>query len=68
MTKLLAFGADCLCVEHSYGTLLLMRRMLAQTLAAKIEQDGRDVRLAEEVAARVLSRNAVDLYRLDVRP
>jgi predicted TIM-barrel fold metal-dependent hydrolase len=65
MNKILAFGADCLCVEQTYGALLLTRRLLAQTLAEKIEHDGWSVRLAEEVAWRLLSQNAVDLYRLD---
>jgi len=66
MNKLLAFGADCLCVEQTYGALLLTRRLLAQTLSEKIGHDGWTVRLAEEVARRVLSQNAVDLYRLEV--
>jgi uncharacterized protein len=66
MNKILAFGADCLCVEQTYGALLLTRRLLAQTLTEKIEQDGWSVRLAEEVARRLLCQNAVDLYRLDM--
>jgi uncharacterized protein len=67
MNKILAFGADCLCIEQTYGALLLTRRLLAQTLAEKIEQEGWSMQLAEEVAKRLLSQNAVDLYRLDVR-
>jgi len=46
--------------------VLLTRRLLAQTLAGKIAHDGWSVSLAEEVAARLLSRNAIALYRLDV--
>jgi predicted TIM-barrel fold metal-dependent hydrolase len=68
MNKVLAFGADCCCVEQTYGALLLTRRLLAQTLAEKIAHDGWSAALAEEAAARLLSRNAIDLYRLDVKP
>ena len=67
MNKILAFGADCLCVEQTYGALLLTRRLLAQTLSEKIAHDGWTARLAEEVARRVLRQNAVDLYHLDVK-
>ena len=64
MTKLLAFSADCLHVEQTYGALVLTRRLLAQTLADKIEHADWDEELARSVAERLLSRNAVDLYRL----
>jgi uncharacterized protein len=67
MNKILAFGADCLCVEQTYGALLLTRRLLAQTLTEKIEHDRWNVQLAKEVAWRLLSQNAVDLYHLDVK-
>lgn len=63
--KLLAFSADCLHIEQTYGTLLLTRRLLAQTLAAKIEDDGWHEVLARSVAERLLSRNAAELYQLD---
>ena len=64
--KLLAFSADCLHIEQTYGTLLLTRRLLAQVLAEKIENDDWDEGLANSVAGRLLYRNAVDLYQLDV--
>ena len=63
--KLLAFSADCLHIEQTFGTLLLTRRLLAQTLAEKIENDDWDETLAKSVATRLLSRNAAELYRLD---
>ena len=64
--KLLAFSADCLHIEQTYGTLLLTRRLLAQMLAEKIENDDWDEALANSVAQRLMVRNAVDLYQLDV--
>jgi predicted TIM-barrel fold metal-dependent hydrolase len=64
MSKLTAFGADCLCVEQTYGALILTRRLLAQALAAKVLEDGWDEALALEAAERMLSRNARELYRL----
>jgi hypothetical protein len=62
--KLLAFSADCLHIEQTYGTLILTRRLLAQTLSEKIENDGWDEALARAVAGQLLSQNATDLYRL----
>jgi hypothetical protein len=62
----LARSSDCLCVEQTYGALLLTRRLLAQTLAEKIERDQWNQRLAEAVAVRPLNSNPIDLYRLDV--
>ena len=35
----LARSCDCLCVEQTYSALLLTRRLIAQTLAEKIERD-----------------------------
>lgn len=63
--KLLAFSADCLHIEQTYGTLLLTRRLLAQTLVKKIESDDWDEALAKSVAARLLHHNAAELYQLD---
>jgi uncharacterized protein len=70
LTKLLAFGADCQCVEQSYGALLLMRRLLAQTLAAKIERTGgmcgwprRSRRAAEPERGRPVSAGCAALKR-----
>jgi hypothetical protein len=64
-TKLLAFSADCLHIEQTFGALILTRRLLAQVLADKIE-DGWSTRLAESVAARLLHGSAAELYRLDL--
>ncbi len=66
-SKLLAFGADCLHVEQTYGALLLTRQLLAQTLAEKVADSGWDEPLALATAERLLSRNAIDLYRLEGR-
>ena len=63
--KLLAFSADCLHIEQTYGTLLLTRRLLAQMLAEKIETDDWDKTLAQSVVERLLYRNAAELYQLD---
>ena len=63
--KILAFSADCLHIEQTYGTLLLTRRLLAQTLAEKIENDGWDGSFATSIAQQLLSRNAVELYQLE---
>ena len=65
LNKIMAFGADCLHVEQTYGALLLTRRLLAQTLAEKVENADWDVALAESAAARLLDRNAAELYGLE---
>lgn len=62
--KILAFSADCLHIEQTYGALLLTRRLLAQTLAEKIEAEGWSEELAQAVAVRLLSQNATELYNL----
>jgi len=63
--KLLAFGADCLHIEQTYGALLLTRRLLAQTLVRKIENDAWAEGLAKGVTRQLLSRNAAELYQLE---
>jgi predicted TIM-barrel fold metal-dependent hydrolase len=63
--KLLAFSADCLHIEQTYGTLLLTRRLLAQMLAEKIEKDDWNETMAKSVVERLLYRNAAELYQLD---
>jgi hypothetical protein len=63
--KILAFSADCLHIEQTYGALLLTQQLLAQILAEKVNQDGWSGTLAQQVAARLLYRNAVELYQLD---
>ncbi len=60
--KILAFGADCLHIEQTYGALLLTRRLLAQTLAQKVERMDWDMAQAESVAEKLLSRNATELF------
>jgi predicted TIM-barrel fold metal-dependent hydrolase len=62
--KLLAFSADCLHIEQTFGALLLTRRLLAQTLAEKIDNEGWSQELAQAVAAGLMSENAVELYQL----
>ena len=64
MNKILAFGADCLHVEQTLGALILTRRLLTQAFVAKIVESGWSESLALECASRLLSRNAVELYRL----
>jgi predicted TIM-barrel fold metal-dependent hydrolase len=63
--KILAFSADCLHIEQTYGTLLLTKRLLAQTLTGKIENDDWTESLAKSAARRLLSCNAVELYQLE---
>jgi predicted TIM-barrel fold metal-dependent hydrolase len=64
MNKILAFGADCLHIEQTLGALILTYRLLTQALADKMAESGWSESLAVECAARLLSRNAVELYRL----
>ncbi|HKY55854.1 MAG TPA: amidohydrolase family protein [Anaerolineales bacterium] len=64
MNKILAFGADCLHIEQTLGALILTRRLLTQAFADKIVVSGWSESLALECATRLLSRNAVEPYRL----
>ncbi len=64
--KILAFSADCLHLEQTYGALLLTRRLLAQTLAEKIAVEGWSQTLAQAVAVRLMSQNAAELYHLNL--
>jgi predicted TIM-barrel fold metal-dependent hydrolase len=63
-SKILAFSADCLHVEQTYGALLLARRLLAQCLAEKADEAGWDLSLCLEVARWLMYSNAAELYRL----
>ena len=65
--KLLAFSADCLHIEQTYGALLLTRYLLSQMLVDKIDRDNWSEALAKVVAERLLYRNAQELYQLDVK-
>lgn len=62
--KLLAFSADCLHIEQTYGALLLTRQLLAQTLTDKIENENWPLKLAQAVAGNLLYQNPIELYRL----
>lgn len=62
--KILAFGADCLHIEQTFGALLLTRRLLAQVLAGKVREAGWTQGLARNVARRLLHDNAAELYGL----
>ena len=64
MNKILAFGADCLHIEQTLGALILTYRLLTQALSDKITESGWSESLALECATRLLSRNALELYRL----
>lgn len=62
--KILAFSADCLHIEQTYGALLFTRHLLAQTLTEKIESEGWSEELAQVVAVHLMSQNAAELYNL----
>ena len=64
MNKILAFGADCLHIEQTLGALILTHRQLTRALTDKITESGWSESMALECASRVLSRNALELYRL----
>ena len=64
INKILAFGADCLHIEQTFGALILTRRLITKVLAAKILEWGWTESLGLECAARLLSRNALELYKL----
>jgi hypothetical protein len=63
--KILAFSADCLHIEQTFGALLLTRQLLAQCLAEKIESAGWDMGFCNAVARRLLFENASALYQLE---
>jgi uncharacterized protein len=62
--KIMAFGADCLHIEQTFGALLLTRRLLAQVLAGKVQDMDWDEGLARSVARGLLHDNAAELYGL----
>ena len=64
MNKILAFGADCLHVEQSLGALLLARQIIARVMVTKTADSNWEDALALDCAARLLSGNAAELYRL----
>jgi uncharacterized protein len=65
MNKILAFGADCLHIEQTYGALVLTRQLLSRVMAEKIAGSGWSEALALECAVRLMSKNAAEVYRLE---
>ena len=60
------WGADCAVVEETYGTFITARRVLAQSLATKIEEGFLAPSLARKIAGMILRDNAIDLYKLQL--
>lgn len=60
----LTWGADCAIVEETYGTLQTAREILAQVLENKIKSSFISESLAEDIADRILFKNAKELYKI----
>lgn len=67
MNKIFAFGGDHHHIDAVAGHVHMMRRNVAQALAAKVEHGdfGRDDAL--EIAHRILYQNPMDVYHLEKR-
>jgi len=64
--KILGVGGDSNYVEGAYGHTQIARRVTAQVLAQKVEEDYLTIDEAERLATRILRHNAIEALRLDL--
>ncbi|MGH7496380.1 MAG: amidohydrolase family protein [bacterium] len=61
----LMFGTDTANLEEFYGTAKFIRTILAEVLAEKIASGFLTEEIALQIARRILSTNALELYEID---
>ena len=66
--KVLGFGGDYCVVEKVYGHLVLARENIAGALAEKVADGALSEARARKWARAMLHDNAIEAYRLDVKP
>lgn len=64
MNKIFAWGGDHALIEHSYGSLLLAKDLIADVLTDLVERNYFDLELALVVAKRILHENGAEFWRL----
>jgi hypothetical protein len=57
------WGGDTGRVEELYGAVLVIRQLISEVLAEKVE-DGWNMNDALEIGKRILRENALEFYRL----
>ncbi len=63
--KIFAWGGDhWMPVDHSFATLLLGKKLVAQTMAGKVASGSLRMKTALEVTAKIMGENALRVYSL----
>jgi predicted TIM-barrel fold metal-dependent hydrolase len=65
--KIMAFGGDYVIVEGAYAHSRMARRIVAEVLSEKTEEGYFSKEDAQDVAVKILSENAWDLFKLGER-
>jgi glucuronate isomerase len=65
--KIMAFGGDYVVVEGAYAHSRMARRIVAEVLSEKVEEGYFSREDAQDVAVKILSENAWDLFKLGER-
>jgi len=64
VSKIMAFGGDCMAVENTYSELKVAKRIITNVLCNKVREGYFSERDAVEVARMILFENASQLYNL----
>jgi len=62
--KIFAWGGDHRIVEQSYASLVLAKDLIAEVLAQKVASGYFSMRVAKELAGKIMGKNAMEMYRL----
>lgn len=66
--KVFGFGGDYFPVEPVYGHAQIARHGIARALTELVEEGWMHVEEAEVLITRIMRQNAIEFFRLDVRP
>ena len=64
VSRLMAFGGDCMVVENVYSELTLARRIITNVLCNKVREGYFSESEAKVIARMILFDNAAKLYNL----
>lgn len=65
VSRITAFGGDCMAVENVYSELLAAKRIISKVLINKVKEGYITEREALIIAKMILHDNAVKLYKLN---
>lgn len=63
--RFVGFFSDAYCVEWSYAKAVIVRRLLAEALAKRVERSQLDPHVAKDIASRILYDTPYQMYHLN---